>query len=131
PLTAAYAAAKAALISLTRSLALELAKSGVRVNAIAPGVVDTEMVRVLRADGETVAGLGPDPVPPRSPAASSDAERAAQIEAQLDGLRARHPLGRLGTPEDIVEAVRYLIRAKFVTGSVLVADGGLSLGSAI
>jgi NAD(P)-dependent dehydrogenase (short-subunit alcohol dehydrogenase family) len=135
PLTAAYAAAKAALISMTRSLALELAKSGVRVNAVAPGVVDTEMVRVLRDDGETVAGLGADPVQPRSPAAVEHAAAPAhsdveRIEAQLDGLRALHPLGRLGTPEDVVEAVRYLIGAKFVTGTVLVVDGGLSLGSA-
>jgi NAD(P)-dependent dehydrogenase (short-subunit alcohol dehydrogenase family) len=112
PLTAAYAASKAALLSLTRSLALEFAPE-VRVNAVAPGVIDTDMVRVLR--GESVVG---------------DGDRSAQLEAQLSALRALHPLRRLGTPAEVAEAVLFLIGAKFVTGSVLVADGGLLLGDA-
>jgi 2-deoxy-D-gluconate 3-dehydrogenase len=107
-LTAAYAASKAALISLTRSLALELGSAGVRVNAIAPGVIDTQMVRVPRA-------------------AASELGREAQIAAELEQLRRLHPLGRLGTAAEIAEAVVFLMEARFVTGSVWVVDGGVSL----
>ena len=91
----AYAAAKAGLIGLTRSLALELAPSGIRVNCVAPGCVETDMVRRL---GEET--------------------RAMLVEET--------PLGRLGTPEDIAEAVAFLAsdRASFITGQVLTADGG-------
>jgi NAD(P)-dependent dehydrogenase (short-subunit alcohol dehydrogenase family) len=113
PQTAAYSASKAALISLTRSLALEFARDGVRVNAVAPGVIDTDMVRVLRQ------APGPNP-----------GDAAAQLEAQLSKLRELHPLHRLGTPEEVAQAVLFLISAKFVTGTVLVADGGLLLGDA-
>lgn len=113
PLTAAYAASKAALVSSARSLALELGPRGVRVNAVAPGVVDTDMVRRLRPrlDG------APHPAPP---------EQA--VEAQLEALRRLHLLRRLGTPDDVAEAVLYLLCAPFVTGTVLTVDGGLSLG---
>ena len=106
PLTAAYAASKAALISLTRSLALEQGAHGVRVNAVAPGVIDTDMIRAERraADGS-----------------------ALPVEAQLEALRKLHLLGRLGAPAEIAQAVLYLLDAQFVTGTVLVADGGLSL----
>ena len=91
----AYAAAKAGLIGLTRSLALELAPSGVRVNCVAPGCVETDMVRAL---GE---------------------ETRRMLEEET-------PLGRLGRPEDIAEAVAFLAseRASFITGQVLTADGG-------
>lgn len=95
PLTAAYSASKAALISWTRSLAIEFGRAGVRVNAIAPGVIDTDMVRGARKPEEL---------------------------AQLAGL---HALGRLGTAEEVAHAVLYLLDATFVTGSVLVVDGGL------
>lgn len=103
--TAAYAASKAALLSATRSFALELAPE-VRVNAVAPGVVDTNMVRVPRGE---ITG-DPD----------------AALSAQLDNLRALHPLKRLGAPEDIAQAALYLLEAGWVTGSVLTVDGGLS-----
>ncbi len=91
----AYACTKAALIALTRSLALELAPSGIRVNCVAPGCIETDMVRAL---GEET--------------------RAMLVE--------QTPLGRLGTPEDIAQAVAFLAseRAAFITGQVLTADGG-------
>lgn len=92
---AAYAATKAGLIGLTRSLALELAPSGIRVNCAAPGCVETDMVRAL---GEETQAM----------------------------LAEETPLGRLGRPEDIAEAVVFLAseRASFITGQVLTADGG-------
>lgn len=110
--TAAYAASKAALLAVTRSLALELAPSSIRVNAVAPGIIDTDMVRVLRsAAGEPMA----------------EEERAQRVSEQLASLAALHPLGRLGSAEEVAEAVRYLLEATFVTGTVLVVDGGLTL----
>ncbi len=92
---AAYSATKAALIGLTRSLAMELALSNIRVNCVAPGVIRTDMVQVLGED-------------------------------TLRSLAEETPLGRLGTPEDIANAVAFLAddRASFLTGQVLTADGG-------
>ncbi len=94
-----YSATKAALIGLSRSLAKELAPTNIRVNCVAPGVINTDMVQVLGE--ETLRYL---------------AEEAT-------------PLGRLGTPEDIAKAVYYLLSpdASFVTGQVLTADGGFIL----
>jgi len=114
--TAAYAASKAALVSATRSLALELGPRSIRVNAIAPGVVDTEMARALRVAPGDVAPTG------------ADLEGA--VRAQLEGLRRLHPLGRLGRPGDVAETALYLLRAPFVTGAIVNVDGGLLLGSA-
>jgi NAD(P)-dependent dehydrogenase (short-subunit alcohol dehydrogenase family) len=102
PNVAPYSAAKAAVIGLTRELAVEWSGRGVRVNAILPGWIDTPMVR---------AALGNDP--PRR-----------------DRVLSRAPMGRLGDPDDIGWAVVYLCSpaAKFVTGSSLVVDGGMSIG---
>jgi 3-oxoacyl-[acyl-carrier protein] reductase len=105
PLTAAYGAAKAALIAWTRALALEFGSQRVRVNAVAPGIIDTDMIRAPRA-----AGLSGE-----------------QLEKQLDGLRQLQPLGRLGSAEEVADAVMFLVRNEFATGSVLVLDGGLTL----
>ena len=95
---AAYCASKGAVISLTRALAVDHVADGIRVNAVAPGTVDSPWVRRLVED----------------------------VGESLDALRARQPLGRLGTPEEIADAVAYLATAEFVTGSVLVIDGGLT-----
>jgi NAD(P)-dependent dehydrogenase (short-subunit alcohol dehydrogenase family) len=104
PGLAVYAATKAALEGLTRSLAVELGPLGIRVNGVAPGVVPTAII---------TGALG---------------ESTPEVEAGLDRLRRLHPLGRLGTPDDIAEAIEYLIDANFVTGTVLAVDGGLTLG---
>jgi NAD(P)-dependent dehydrogenase (short-subunit alcohol dehydrogenase family) len=95
---AAYSASKGAVISLTRALAVDHVGDGIRVNAVAPGTVDSPWVRRL----------------------------VEEVGESLDALRARQPLGRLGTPEEIADAVVYLATAEFVTGSVLVIDGGLT-----
>jgi len=93
-----YSCTKHALIGLTRSLALEVAPSGIRVNCVAPGVIETDMVRVLG-------------------------------EETIRDLVEQTPLGRLGRPEDIAEAVVYLAsdKASFVTGQVLAVDGAFVL----
>ncbi len=109
PGTTAYAATKAALLSVTRTLALELAADKVRVNAVLPGVVDTDMVRVPRVE------VAPEEAP-------------ALIEKQLAELRELHPIGRLGEPEDVAAAVCYLLDASWVTGAALEVDGGLLAG---
>lgn len=99
PLMAHYAAAKAALISLTQSVALEVAHAGVRVNALAPGWIDTDLTAFLRTEE------------------GSDA-----------GLIGRVPMGRWGRPEEIAAPAVFLASdaASFVTGHCLVADGGLT-----
>ena len=93
-----YSATKAAIIGLTRSLAMELAPSLIRVNCVAPGVIHTDMVDKLGQE-------------------------------TIDALREQTPLGRLGTPEDIAQAVAFLAseNASFITGQVLTADGGFIL----
>lgn len=102
---AAYIAAKAALVGLMRTAALEWADSGVRVNALVPGVIDTPMVQI---------GF----------------RRFDDPEAALARAAARHPLGRLGRPEEVAEAVAFLLSdaSSFTTGSELTTDGGWSVG---
>ena len=94
----AYVASKHGVVGLTKSAALEYAKSGIRINAVLPGVIRTPMVeRFLHGDGKVEASL---------------------LEQQ--------PMGRFGTPEEIAETVIWLCSdaASFVTGHALVADGG-------
>ena len=105
PADAAYCASKAAVIMLTKCLALDGAKAGIRANCVCPGFTETPMIQGFFADQ-------PDP-----PAARSFAESI-------------HPLGRLGRPRDIADAFVYMAsdEAAWVTGSALVVDGGLTSG---
>lgn len=110
--TVVYAASKAALNAGTKGLALELAPSGVRVNAVLPGGVETDMLRTPRLrPGER---LGPEEV-------------EARVESTLAGLASLHPLGRLGTPEEVAAVVISVLDQSWQTGSLVTIDGGLSL----
>ncbi len=95
PGVAAYSASKAALLSLTQTLALEWATHSIRVVAVSPGVVDT-------------------PVHARE---------------SLDAMGPAHPLGRVGTADEVAAAVRFLVSpdSAWTTGSSLIVDGGISL----
>ena len=100
----AYGAAKAGIGAMTRSMACEWARKGVRVNAVAPGYVRTALVDQLVAAGALDAA----------------------------GIEARTPLGRMAAPAEIAEAIAFLAspRASFITGTTLHADGGwLALGA--
>jgi len=99
PGQANYAAAKAALVGFTKSLALEVGSRNITVNTVAPGFVDTDMTRALP-------------------------------QGQREALLTRVPLGRLGTPEDIAEAVAFLAgpRAAYITGATLHVNGGMYMG---
>lgn len=98
---AAYIASKGAIVSLTKTSAVDFAKNGVRINAVAPAVIDTAMSRASR-DG------APDP--------------AAMQAWRLS----RHPIGRVGTADEAAKAICYLASddASFTTGTVLMVDGG-------
>ena len=90
-----YSAAKAGVIGLTKALAKEVGVSGIRVNAVSPGVIKTDMLNAFS-------------------------------ENDLEELKNETPLMRLGTPEDIANAVEFLVseKASFITGQVLSVNGG-------
>lgn len=93
-----YASSKAGIIGFTKSLAREVAAYNIRVNAVAPGFIDTDMTAGLKQGHKE------------------------EIEKSI-------PLGRLGTAEDVARVVRFLLSdsADFITGQVIIVDGGLSL----
>ena len=102
---AAYCAAKGAVVSLTRSMAIDLAGRGIRVNAICPGTVFTPLMEpmlIARGDGDMQAGLAKTVV--------------------------KYPIGRLGTPDEIARVALFLASddASFVTGTIMTADGGMT-----
>jgi len=102
---AAYCAAKGAVVALTRSMAVDLAPRGIRVNVLCPGTVLTPLMEsMLRARG------------------------GGDLDAGLAATVVKYPLGRLGTVEEIAAAAVFLAGAdaSFMTGSVLTADGGMT-----
>ena len=100
PIVPGYGSAKAGLVALTGNLARQWVGDGIRVNAVAPGVIDTPMTAPM-----------------------------AQFPQLIDAELAHTPMGRLGTPTDVVGAVQFLASsaAGFVTGHTLVVDGGYLL----
>ena len=98
----AYTVSKHGLIGLTRSMAMDFAKNGVRVNAVCPGTVDTPMLK-------WAASLDPDP------------------QSVYDACNAMHPIGRIARPREIAEVVAFLVHesSSFVTGAIWTVDGGL------
>jgi 3-oxoacyl-[acyl-carrier protein] reductase len=91
-----YVASKAGVIGMTKTWARELGRKGIRVNAVAPGFIATEMVQKMP-------------------------------EKVIDSMKAKTPLGRMGTPEDIAHAYAFLAsdQASFITGTTLSVDGGV------
>jgi NAD(P)-dependent dehydrogenase (short-subunit alcohol dehydrogenase family) len=95
-----YSASKAAVISFTKSVALEFAPKGIRVNAVCAAIIETDMTEKMRSNEET----------------------------QRDLLE-RHPVGRFGRPDEVAGAVLYLCspESAFITGVALPIDGGFAL----
>ncbi|MBI0329972.1 SDR family NAD(P)-dependent oxidoreductase [Burkholderia plantarii] len=102
--SAAYSAANAGVHALTRNLAIELAASNIRINTVAPAVVETPVYNTFMSD--------------------------EQVKATLPGFNAFHPLGRNGQPADVAEAILFLAspNASWITGTVLPVDGGVMAG---
>ena len=109
PERAAYVTAKTALTGLARSIAVDHAAQGIRANCVAPGYVDTNLLR------------------------RSLARNHAEVSEALDSIRRAHPLGRLVMPEEIAGAVSFLVGhdARSITGQTLVIDGGVSIRFAL
>ena len=94
-----YVASKHAVLGLTKSAALEYAKSGIRINAVAPSVVETDKVKQATEDNKQFA----------------------------ETVKSMHPIGRIGDPDEIANAVVWLLsdNASFVLGHTLLVDGGM------
>lgn len=93
-----YAASKGGIISFTKALAKEVAAYNIRVNAVAPGFIETDMLKDLREDFKN------------------------QVLQKI-------PLGRMGKPEEVAKAVKFLVsdEARYITGQTIVIDGGMSI----
>ncbi|MBG36802.1 MAG: sugar dehydrogenase [Oceanicaulis sp.] len=102
--SAAYSAANAGVHALVRNLAIELAPHRIRINAVAPAVVETPVYNTFMSE--------------------------AQVAEVLPGFNAFHPLGRNGQPRDVAEAILFLAseEASWITGAVLPVDGGVTAG---
>ncbi len=100
PNGAAYCAAKAAIYSMTKSLALEFAGDGIRVNALGPGPIDTPILRSGRTE--------------------------AEYQAARVSIAERLPLGRLGRPEEVAACADFLLseRAAYINGQIIHPNGG-------
>jgi NAD(P)-dependent dehydrogenase (short-subunit alcohol dehydrogenase family) len=103
PNLAAYCASKGGVIALTKEIALDYAKSNIRINCVCPGAIMTPMI-------ERFVSRAPNP------------------EKVLENLKIMHPLGRLGKPEEVANAVLFLASddASFITGAAYPVDGGLT-----
>ncbi len=103
----AYAASKGGDLSLTRQMALDYAAENIRVMALCPGTIDTEMVRAIARD-------------------ELDTDDEAVVAEHVAGYGKDHPLGRVGTGLDIANAVMFMAseKASFMTGSYMLVDGG-------
>jgi NAD(P)-dependent dehydrogenase (short-subunit alcohol dehydrogenase family) len=102
--SAAYSAANAGVHALTRNLAIELAALKIRINTVAPGVVETPVYNTFMTD--------------------------EQVKATLPAFNAFHPLGRNGQPADVAQAILFLLssQAAWITGTVVPVDGGVMAG---
>ena len=110
PMSAAYNASKGAVLLLTKCMALDFSRYGIRVNCICPGIIDTQMANQLL----TYRALGDDD----------------RKQALLETYEERHALGRFGQPAEVAKIVLFLASddASFVTGAAWPVDGGLSAG---
>jgi NAD(P)-dependent dehydrogenase (short-subunit alcohol dehydrogenase family) len=110
PLGAAYNASKGAVLLLTKCMALDFGRYGIRVNCICPGVIDTQMMDQLL----TYRSLGDDD----------------RKQALLETYEERHAVGRFGQPEEVAKVVLFLAsdESSFVSGAAWPVDGGLSAG---
>ena len=110
PTLACYAMTKAAVAMLTKTLAMEAGQAGIRVNALAPGVILTNFSRQHFVDADGTV----------------NEERLQQYKQRFGAMS---PLGRIGTPEDIAWTILYLVSdaASFVTGQTIRPNGGVSM----
>jgi 3-oxoacyl-[acyl-carrier protein] reductase len=100
-----YASTKSGILGLTRALALELARYNITVNAIAPGFIETDMVRKIASSG------------------------ALNLEKVINKI----PLGRLGKPDDVAKVAAFLASddASYITGQVIIVDGGFLINAGV
>lgn len=103
PASSIYAASKAALISLAKTLSAELLPRGIRVNVVSPGPISTPIYGKLGLD-------------------------AASLEKTAAGIQAQIPLGRFGTPQELASTVLHLAapESAFIVGTEIIVDGGMS-----
>lgn len=119
-LEAMYSASKAGMIGMTQALARDWGEHGIRVHAVAPGYVESEMNRPIREIATRLQESGASP---------ADAGETFARDL-VQGITARTPLGRFGLPEEVAEVVAFLAsdRARYMTGAVTMVDGGWTIG---